>query len=519
MNGRASSRPPRQGDGPTRGYNPRVPMTWIDVTIWMVAAACMTLAAMHLRIWISDRRDRANASFALVAIGVAWFGLCELALVRADSTARYADTLQWTHVPIFMMVAGIASFVAVRMPGGRTWLAYAACAGNLLTLAVSLAWPPYADFVTLTGLRRVEYLGVTVAVPEGQTSAWHWVGQLSYLFLVLFVADASAALWRTGSPSARRRALALGGSIVLFVVLSAGQAALLYAGLIHVPHLGAPTFFPVLLVMGYELSGEVLAAARLARQLQESESSLRESEGRMRVAADEAQQISGRLIAAQEDERRRIARELHDDLSQRLGVMSVHLDLLRRARGAESHEGLVERVAGEIRSLSAEIHALSYTLHPAKLDQLGLVAAARAWCRDLSLQSGVEFAFSCDAVPDEIPPDAALCLYRILQEGTRNVVRHSGAAMARVHLVDDAGEVRLVIEDDGVGFDGGGAGAAGGLGLVSMRERTRLLGGRLAVESSRGSGTRISVSVPVPGGEARETVGAIPVRGGLHDDA
>jgi signal transduction histidine kinase len=289
-----------------------------------------------------------------------------------------------------------------------------------------------------------------------------------------------------------------------------------YGGIVQVPHLGAPFFFPVLLVMGYELSEEVLSAARLTHRLQVSEASLRESEQRMRLVASEAQQLSGRLINAQEDERRRIARELHDDLSQRLGVMSVQLDLLRRSSDDPASAPVIQRLASEVGALSSEIHALSYTLHPAKLDQLGLDSAARGWCRDLDAQSGLAFDFVSGDVPSDLSPDAALCLYRILQETTRNIVRHSGATAARVELSMEADGLHLTVEDPGRGFDLTRAGTSGGLGLVSMRERVRLLKGTLVIDSEPGRGTRVEAVVPIAA-SASERADSRAARGALHE--
>jgi signal transduction histidine kinase len=215
----------------------------------------------------------------------------------------------------------------------------------------------------------------------------------------------------------------------------------------------------------------------------------------MRLVALEAQQLSGRLINAQEDERRRIARELHDDLSQRLAVMSVQLDLLRRSRANPESDASIEQLVTAVKSLSSEIHALSYRLHPAKLDQLGLVTAARGWCRDMAAHSGLAIDYRAHDVPADLPREAALCLYRILQETTRNVVRHSGASAASVELFTQTDGLHLVVKDDGCGFDAGVA-RLGGLGLVSMRERVRFAGGRLVIDSRLAQGTRVEAIVP-----------------------
>ncbi len=330
----------------------------------------------------------------------------------------------------------------------------------------------------------------------GRTSSWHWLGQLSFLLTILFVADASVTLWRRGGYQARRRAVAVGATICGFVTLAAGQAVLVYGGLVRLPHFGAPLFLPVLVVMGYELGHEVLRAASLSRALQSSEAALRESEQVARQAASEARQLSGRLISAQEEERRRIARELHDDLSQRLAVVALELNALQHSPVDARAETRLGHVMSEVRALSSDLHALSYRLHPAKLDQLGLVNTSRGWCRDIGARSGVTIEFLSDGPLESVRGQKAVALFRILQEATRNVARHSGTGAARAALFMAADGVHLVVEDSGRGFDAAATPRSRGLGLLSMEERARSLGGRLIIESRPGRGTRLEAIVP-----------------------
>lgn len=472
-------------------------MNLVILATWGIASASVTLALMHLRIWWSDRSAWANGAFTLVATGVALFAVAEYELMRAETAERFGQVLRWAHVPIFMMVVGILWFVRAAFHRGRTWLAGAAVAVNALTLAVNFIQDPNADFVALTGLNRASFLGETVSLPVGQISPWHWVVQSSFLLLLAFVADSSLSAWRAGGDTGRRAAV-FGITYIAFVAVGAVQAGLLFAGLRAAPHLVALSSFPVLLLMGYDLSGEVLRAARVTRQLQASEASLRESERRMRAVAAEAQRLSGRLIDAQEDERRRIARELHDDLSQRLAVVSVQLDLLRRSGDHATVGAASDRISAEVRSLASEIHAISHRLHPAKLEQLGLETAVRAWCRDLAAQSGLTIACEVEGVPRDLDPHVALCVYRLVQETTRNVVRHSGARSACVRLFAGADGLHLVVTDTGRGGDPTGVPATAGLGLVSMRERVRTLEGTLAIDARPGHGTRITAVVPTP---------------------
>ena len=213
---------------------------------------------------------------------------------------------------------------------------------------------------------------------------------------------------------------------------------------------------------------------------------------------EETRQVSGKLITAQEDERKRIARDLHDDLNQRLALLSVEMELFgvdsRDARGSARER--LESMASKVKDLSSEVHRLSYQLHPAKLDQLGLVVAARTFCREISAQSGIPVHFQQEDVPRHVGIDVALCLYRVIQEAVQNSVRHNGGAAIHVSLAQVAQQIRLRITDEGKGFDVDHAMHNGGLGLVSMRERVRQVNGSIQISSSRGQGARIEVNVP-----------------------
>jgi signal transduction histidine kinase len=215
-------------------------------------------------------------------------------------------------------------------------------------------------------------------------------------------------------------------------------------------------------------------------------------------AEEAARELSGRLIHAQEDERRRIARELHDDLNQRLALLSVEMELFGRSKDGpdEERNKRVDHLVTQITELSTEVHTLSYRLHPAKLDQLGLVAAARSFCRELMQQSGIKIDFIPEKVPREIPEEIALSLYRLIQESLQNIVRHSRATKARVQLRFAEDHLHLEITDWGIGINLADAKRKGGLGLISMEERVRLVMGSFKVQSLPGLGTQISASIP-----------------------
>jgi PAS domain S-box-containing protein len=218
-----------------------------------------------------------------------------------------------------------------------------------------------------------------------------------------------------------------------------------------------------------------------------------------RLAEETARNLSGRLIHAQEEEQTRLARELHDDLSQSLALLSVELEMFGRSPSGERGQisTRMEEFSAQVKRLSSEVHRLSYKLHPAKLEQLGLVAAMRGFCKEFAAAHEIAVEFADGFVPRAVPADTALCLYRIAQEALHNVVKHSGGTTARVELAMENRELRLAVTDDGIGFEPETKRANGSLGLVSMAERTRFAHGRFSIESHAGKGTRIDVRVPI----------------------
>jgi PAS domain S-box-containing protein len=207
--------------------------------------------------------------------------------------------------------------------------------------------------------------------------------------------------------------------------------------------------------------------------------------------------MSGRLIHAQEEERARIARELHDDLSQRMALLQIGLEQLKQGMPGllSQAQQQLDNIAEIATGVSSDINDLSHQLHPSKLDTLGLVGSLRSLCREFSGHK-LEVQFLHSDIPQQIPKDVSLCLFRIAQEALRNVVKHSGADEAEVELSGNAGEIDLCISDSGQGFDAHSVKDVAGLGLISMRERLRLVGGHLSIESESSRGTRIRVSIP-----------------------
>ncbi len=256
--------------------------------VWaLVIGACATMALPHLLVGIK-RGAWENLLFAVAALAVADIAGGELAIMHSQTTEEIGRAQQWTHLPVFFLVVAIAGFVRLYFGAGRLWLGAAACGVRLVSLVINFASPPNLNFREITGLRRFNFLGETIAMPEGVTSAWTRLGELSSLLLLIFVIDASITLWRRGTAENRRRAIVIGGSITLFIVLAAGWSALIQANIILAPYLISFPFLGVILAMGFELSYDILRAAQTARQLGFSEAALRESEERMSLAAEAA---------------------------------------------------------------------------------------------------------------------------------------------------------------------------------------------------------------------------------------
>jgi len=266
-------------------------------------------------------------------------------------------------------------------------------------------------------------------------------------------------------------------------------------------HTGAP----------YELDLEMVRADGMHRWITARGEAQRDSAGQIvrlrgtvqditaRKRAEEAvSSVNGRLIEAQESERARIARDLHDDIAQRLAVLTMALEQVKRLPDSSgvvlsSLDALQKQTA----EITADVQALSHELHPPRLLHLGVVAAMRGFCEELSGQKHVGIDFGHENVPGSVPPDVSLCLFRVLQEALHNGVRHSRAPHFDVHLRGTGDVVHLTVRDEGVGFDADAASRGLGLGLTSMKERLKLVGGELFIESQSKRGTTVLARAPV----------------------
>ncbi len=281
-----------------------------------------------------------------------------------------------------------------------------------------------------------------------------------------------------------------------------------------VDHEGRQRWFRIVKRPGFGADGktveQVIGMAVDVTEFKLAEQRLQREQARLRRSRGEARRLARRLLRAQEDERQRLAREIHDDLSQQLAGLAMLAWSTAQAISREPSRdvtGNLAELASELERVANEVQALSRDLHPPALESLGLAGAVRAECETFAKRTGMAISFECPGDFDDPAPEVGLALYRIVQEGLRNCLAHAGSNEARVTMARDAGGIRLEVIDHGVGFDAAAAMAQPGLGLASMQERARLAGASFRIESARGAGTRLVVIVrvrPAPRGTEAE---------------
>ncbi len=218
------------------------------------------------------------------------------------------------------------------------------------------------------------------------------------------------------------------------------------------------------------------------------------------AAEDKLRDLSGRLIRAHEEQRALLARELHDDITQRLAVLAIEVGRAELIAPSGPQAAVMREVRDGLARLSEDVHSLAYQLHPSVLEELGLAEALRTECERIGRSGRVNLSAEIDPLPAAIGKDAALCLFRVAQEALSNVVHHASASTASITLRLRDGGLLLTVRDDGIGFNLESPGKGRSLGLASMHERVQLVGGTLDIEGGSGRGTAIVAWVPVEGG-------------------
>jgi PAS domain S-box-containing protein len=216
--------------------------------------------------------------------------------------------------------------------------------------------------------------------------------------------------------------------------------------------------------------------------------------------------MTGKLIEAQEQERARIARELHDDITQRLTLLAIEFERLQNT--PSEFPSRVQELRRQLTEMLSDVQSLSHELHSSKLDYLGMAAAIKGFCTELAEKHGVSIDFKDENTPKHLPKEIALCLFRVAQQALHNALKYSGMRHFEVEVSGTAEKVQLVVRDAGAGFDVEETKRRGGLGLVSMQERVNMLRGQFSVESRPGEGTKIVASVPLIAQVGRSSEGS-----------
>jgi PAS domain S-box-containing protein len=266
-----------------------------------------------------------------------------------------------------------------------------------------------------------------------------------------------------------------------------------------VSDLGLPRFSAAGVFLGYAGALEDVTEQRTAeRRLRDANTDLAAELAERTRAEGEVQRLSARLIEAQEEERKRLARELHDDLNQQIAALTIAMGNLKRGipDGQTGAQAQSQRIFDNLVRLSENVRRVSHQLHPAALQYSGLAGALREYCGEFGALTGIRLALRIEGAFEALPAERALAVYRIAQEALQNVAKHANAKDAAVELTLAEGMLQLRVSDEGVGIDLASSSDSSGLGLVSMKERARLAGGRLLIERGKGGGTVVTLTIP-----------------------
>jgi signal transduction histidine kinase len=231
---------------------------------------------------------------------------------------------------------------------------------------------------------------------------------------------------------------------------------------------------------------------------------LQASQHELQQSRTDLRSLAGQLLTAQEADRRRISRDLHDDINQRLATLSMELRRIEKdsSNNPELLRSGIRRVSDDLTAISGDVRQMAYRFHPSILDDLGLLKAVRRLVDEFSERTGIPSSFVYKEPVGTLPPEVTICTYRVLQECLSNIFQHAQASQVEIELIGESDGISLSVRDNGVGFDSSHSAQMGGrLGLLSMKERVRMVKGTLEVESKPLQGTEIRVDIPLDVGE------------------
>ena len=431
--------------------------------------------------------------------------------------------------------ASLGAFLVRRVSGSREPFKFDGLAGTVIFVAFGAAIPTvllsfadagisvatgwsrdyYAAFVTRARSNVLTHLIVVPAVVELVALDWRRiraprVAEGAALTILLLVACGVAFSRSAGSP-ALAAVLYMPLPLLLWAAFRFGPGGIGGAALLvsmvaswNVIHGRGPfsSRSPVDEVVSLQLfllasTLPLLCLSAVIRERDRVSLTVRTNELALRDSYARVQELAGKLITAQEVERSRIARDMHDDLNQKLAVLSLSISAIRRRspKASETDDALRE-LQQQTNEVIDQVRDFAYDLHPGMLDHVALLPALRTYCADFGQQHGLDVHFSADELRAPLSRDVAVCLYRVLQEGLRNIANHAGVRNASVSLRQATEHIELTIVDSGRGFDTNGGATRRSLGLLSIEERGRLVGGTLTITSTHGGGTTLHLRVP-----------------------
>ena len=458
----------------------RLPQSrWLGLCFgaWLGVLVAETLVEMP----VPGFEARVMASLLLVAAGA-------YAMQRIDAPDRRVDHFHsaLTFLALFgMLIPALAAtlwtLVGVDSAAGHSsrWL-HVALAHALGFMVFAPLWLRLPQ-----SMQRIDWRPFAVGIAAAAVIALLWLafGAIEHSRLLLILAPILAIAL----------AALLGGAIAayLFVVgatLAAAALTLVGSG----PFTEADAAVSLLYIKSWSFATAILGWLLVLLFEQQHD-----MQNRLDDSSREVRDLAGRLFEAQEQERSRIARDLHDDVNQRLALVSIELSALRRHAGASDRAEL-DHIQDELIALSDDVRDISHNLHPSMLQETGLTAALGSLCSAQRHRNGPSIDVHVDADADNLPAPVALCIYRATQEALGNAIRHARAQHIQIRLRTVPAQAELLIDDDGVGFDVDGELARRrGLGLFSLEERAKLLGGTFQLTTGRGKGTHICMRIPL----------------------
>ncbi len=457
---------------PITGFFPKMSTSPLSMAQHMVAAAFFAVALLHFLVWLRQRDFVTHLLFAGTALAAGGNAIAESWMYQATTVESMVVALKWYVATSGFWIIGFVWFVVAYTRVGRfgRWLTVGISVVFLGALVINFLAPCSFLYTEIRGLREITLAwGEQIRLADGQDSPWRIAMELTILGLFVLAINGSRCLWREGQ---RVRAWVFGFSIVLFFILFGSHAFLVDTGRLNSPYLSSYGFLVVVVVMSYDLAGEVVRASKLSTELGRKE-------------AD--------LLKAVTNERSRIASDLHDSVTQTLFSTAAIADALPDVWDRypeEARHGLVE-----LRQLTkgalAEMRSLLLELRPTALleKSLGELLTQLADGTVARTRMPVTANIDCERA---VPEDVHMAMYRVAQEALNNVVKHAQATNATLGLTGDTDRIVLVVCDDGKGFHPHVA-EEGRLGLEIMRERVRSIGANININSQHGQGTTIEV--------------------------